>query len=591
MPDSFASHAFTATHQEHNKRLDAFLAAHLADAGISRERAKHLIKEGAVCVDGAPATSPKVLLFEGAHVTITIPEAATSLTAETGDLTILYQDAELALIDKPADLTVHPCPSCPQGTLAHRLISHFPDLARQGGSRPGIVHRLDKDTSGLILVALTERCRLALAEQFAERAIYKEYLAIVHGVPKLPQGIINSPIGRHPQKKVMMAVTPNGKEAITHWRTLYADPAGRFSVVAARILTGRTHQIRVHLTHLGHPLVGDTVYCGEQQQRKALPLLHNAGAAAPAHPAPAEAAPGGPETQHPTSVPQRQMLHAWRLALRHPFPESVPQTMPPMVSIEDGVLRCTCPPPEDFARALVQLTTHTLRVVITGSPGCGKSTLLHALAARGIPTSSADVAVKELYQPGNDGWRLLRARFGDRFLCAEKNAIDKVLLGTAMREEPGVRREVEALLHPLVAHTHKEFFREQEKAGAPLAVTEIPLYLEAGYHLNATLQAEGDNRPLPVLVGVRTPFAIRKERLKTHRGWSDETIDAIESWQWQEDEKIAACDLVVDNLGSPDELARKADGLITQLLALRAERARTILESITATAARIPFGA
>ncbi|MDL2316687.1 RluA family pseudouridine synthase, partial [Desulfovibrio sp. OttesenSCG-928-A18] len=280
--------SFIVAAQDAGERLDRFLAKALGAEGHSREKIKKRICEGAVLVDGLPVLAPRQLLARGSRVDIGIAAQSPRLRAEQGELSILFQDDCLAVLNKPAGLTVHPAPGREQGTLAHRLLAHFPQLAALDGFRPGIVHRLDKDTSGLILVALNERSRLGLAALFARHKVYKEYLALVQGVPAQPQGGIDAPIGRHPTQKTRMAVLPSGKQATSAWRTLYADEAGRFALVAVRIFSGRTHQVRVHMRHLGHPLWGDALYGGKKASDPAL------------------------------GAPERQMLHAWKLAFTHP---------------------------------------------------------------------------------------------------------------------------------------------------------------------------------------------------------------------------------------------------------------------------------
>ncbi len=439
---------FTATVPpgSRNERLDRFLGTLLRDSDLSRERIKRAIREGDCTVNERPCTSPSTKLGVGQTVTLTIPAAVTSVMPEEGDLDIVYRDEHIVLVNKPSDLTVHPCPSCPEGTLVHRLVHHFEELQAQEGFRPGIVHRIDKDTSGLLLVALSESARLTLCESFAERTVHKEYLAIVHGVPDAC-GEINEPIGRHPSVKVKMAVVKNGKEARSSWRVLHTDPTGTLSLVAVRIYTGRTHQIRVHMAHLGHPLWGDAVY-----------------------------GPATPEDMAKRGLALRQMLHAWHISFTHP--------------VTGEAMEFHCPPPQDFLDLLAHRSRTMLRLVLTGSAGCGKSTVLQELTKRGIATWSADAVVAELYRPNADGWHALRTRFGHRFIDEESNEVDRRALFAAMQEESRVRREVEAAIHPLVIHHMKRFFAEQEHAGAELGVAEVPLFLEIGGQSKQALQAK-----------------------------------------------------------------------------------------------------
>lgn len=536
--------SLTVTAPCHGLRLDQLLAEHLKGEGFSRERIKAFIRAGSVTVDGEAELSPKARLREGSVISLAAVVAPSSLVPESGDLEIIYRDAVLAVINKPAGLTVHPAPGLCSGTLAHRLLAHFPELLGQSGERPGIVHRLDKDTSGLMLVALSEECRLALADMFARHDIHKEYLALVKGVPDKPEGVIDAPVGRHPALKTRMAVVPGGKKAGSAWRVLYAAPDGGFALVAVRIFSGRTHQVRVHMAHIGHPLLGDTVYGGTSCS-------------------------GG-------GMPKRQMLHAWKLAFAHPLPDkagpSLTGKLPPQARRDGATLSFCCPPPHDFLEASRLLSRRCLRVVITGMPGCGKSALLARIRAGGVPVFSADACVDALYAPGGDGRHLLAARYGEVFVPDPGGAVDKTALGAAMRENDALRREVESMLHPLVFAALHNFWREHN--GADLAVAEIPLYLECGR------ERQTPPHERPVLVGVHCPFALRGERLERYRGWSRETIARVESWQWPEERKMAACDLVVDNSGTLEQLDAEAKKLLSALGALRSRRESEAVASL-----------
>ena len=206
-----------------------------------------------------------------------------------------------------------------------------------------------------------------------------------------------------------------------------------------------------------------------------------------------------------------------------------------------------------------------------------------------IPVFSADDEVRRLYEQGGDGQRLLRARFGGRFVPDPDGPVDKPALGAAMREEPLVRREVESLIHPLVRHAARSFWQEQETRGAELAAAEIPLYLETDFggtgnrRPNAgTEAASGLGRGAPsvaahVIVGVHCPFSVRQERLMHKRGWSREIIALMESWQWPEDKKMAACDLVIDNTGTERDLEDRAKELVEKLVRMRLERGEQVL--------------
>jgi 23S rRNA pseudouridine1911/1915/1917 synthase len=212
---------------------------------------------------------------------------------EAGDLEILYQDADLAVLNKPAELTVHPGAGRATGTLAHRLLLHFPEIARVGGpGRPGIVHRLDKDTTGALVVARTEKAYQALTSAFSERRVVKRYLALVYGRPKSATGSIDLPIGRHPNRRKEMTIRPEGRPARTDYELVESDRG--ISLLEVNLATGRTHQIRVHLKAEGHPLVGDPIY-GEARW-KGLDR----------------------QIRRPLQDFSRPALHAWRLQLTHP---------------------------------------------------------------------------------------------------------------------------------------------------------------------------------------------------------------------------------------------------------------------------------
>ena len=527
-------------------RLDRFLSDSLRDVDLSREKLKTAIRAGQVRVDGAAWIKPNESLRGGETIELVLETPVTSVAPEAGALNVLYRDADLLVLDKPAGLTVHPAPSQPDGTLVHRLVHHFPELAAMEGFRPGIVHRIDKDTSGLLLVALTEGARLALSQAFADREVDKEYLALVHGCPVRNEGVIDISIGRHPTHKTRMAALERGgNPARSAWRVLHRDPGGRFSLLRVRIFTGRTHQIRVHMAYLGHPIWGDTLYGG---------------------------GPGRDADHALRRLASRQMLHAHCIAFTHP---------------ETGErLTFASPPPPDFLRLALHLSRRAQRVVVTGLPGCGKSAVSRLLAERGHPLFSADQAVAALYEPGADGWTVLRQRFGDRFLvppdttgykgarqdiAAQKGArLDKTALFQAMREDPGVRREVEACIHPVVRHRLDLFW--QEHAAAHAAVAEIPLALEAGWR----------NEMDAALVGVHCPRATRLDRLVANRGWNEATLAAMEAWQWPEEKKLAACELVVDNSGDWDALAQAVRDLSTRLATLRRDRTRRLAARLTA---------
>ena len=244
-----------------SERLDRWLADQLPD--WSRSRLQKLVEQGQVTLNGQICTSKKATVQAGDRVHLTIPAAVPlALEPENIPLDILYEDDELIVLNKPAGLVVHPAPGHESGTLVHALLAHCPNLAGIGGvQRPGIVHRLDKDTSGAIVIAKTDRAHQHLQAQLKAKTAQREYLAIVYGSPATNSGTIDLPIGRHPIDRKKMAIVPiekGGRQAVTHWQVL--DRLGNYTLMQFRLETGRTHQIRVHTTQMGHPIVGDPVY-------------------------------------------------------------------------------------------------------------------------------------------------------------------------------------------------------------------------------------------------------------------------------------------------------------------------------------------
>ena len=270
------------TAAQKGERLDRTLAQ---ASDLSRSRLKNLILAGAVTVGQRTIRDPGHRVNAGDEISVTIPpDAPAEPQGEDIPLTIVHEDDALIVIDKPKGLVVHPAAGNQSGTLVNALIAHCgASLSGIGGvKRPGIVHRLDKDTTGLMVVAKTDKAHRALSAQFADHGrtgdLEREYLAFVWGAPDRPKGSVDAPLGRHPQARDKQAIRPDGREAVPHWELLEKYPGidGKTvaSLLACRLETGRTHQIRVHLAHLGHPLLGDDTY-GPGFKTKAVHLSEN----------------------------------------------------------------------------------------------------------------------------------------------------------------------------------------------------------------------------------------------------------------------------------------------------------------------------
>ncbi|MBW4626613.1 MAG: RluA family pseudouridine synthase [Brasilonema octagenarum HA4186-MV1] len=267
-------------------RLDRYLSQELPN--LSRSRIQQLIEQSHVQLNDNICTSKKIAVKVGDRISIKIPDAQPlELQPEDIPLDILYEDDSLLIINKSAGLVVHPAPGHQDGTLVNAILAHCPNLPGIGGvQRPGIVHRLDKDTTGAIAIAKTEHAHQHLQAQLKAKTARREYLGIIYGVPKTESGTIDLPIGRHPVDRKKMAVVPveqGGRTAVTHWKV--KERFGNYTLMHFQLETGRTHQIRVHSTHIGHPIVGDPIYSSGRSVGVNLP---------------------------------GQALHAWRLTLEHP---------------------------------------------------------------------------------------------------------------------------------------------------------------------------------------------------------------------------------------------------------------------------------
>ncbi|MFM5982374.1 MAG: RluA family pseudouridine synthase [Sphaerospermopsis kisseleviana] len=273
--------------QEKTERLDRYLSSAIPD--LSRSRVQQLIEQGHVQVNNQVCTSKKINLKLGDRICLEIPAVQPlELVAEDIPLDILYEDEQLLILNKPAGLVVHPAPGHADGTLVNALLAHCPNLPGIGGvQRPGIVHRLDKDTTGAIAIAKTDIAYQHIQAQLQAKTARREYLGVVYGAPKTESGTVDLPIGRHPQDRKKMAIVPieeGGRSAITHWQV--KERLGNYTLIHFQLETGRTHQIRVHSAKIGHPIVGDPVYGSGRSIGVNLP---------------------------------GQALHAWRLKLQHPI--------------------------------------------------------------------------------------------------------------------------------------------------------------------------------------------------------------------------------------------------------------------------------
>jgi 23S rRNA pseudouridine1911/1915/1917 synthase len=272
--------------EEKGERIDRYLSQQLPD--LSRSRIQQLIEQGNVQVNSKVCTSKKITVQAGDRIFLTIPAAKPlDLQPEAIPLEVLYEDDALIIINKPAGLVVHPAPGHEDGTLVNALLAHCPNLAGIGGvQRPGIVHRLDKDTTGAIAIAKTDQAHQHLQAQLKAKTARRQYLGVVYGSPAAESGTIDQPIGRHPVDRKKMAIVPvdkGGRSAVTHWQV--RERLGNYTLIHFQLETGRTHQIRVHSAYIGHPIVGDPIYSSGRSLGVNLP---------------------------------GQALHAWKLSLQHP---------------------------------------------------------------------------------------------------------------------------------------------------------------------------------------------------------------------------------------------------------------------------------
>jgi 23S rRNA pseudouridine1911/1915/1917 synthase len=307
--------SFSVSPAEAAQRLDAYLAAHVP--GWSRSRLQRLIEDADVLVNGG-ISKPSYKLRANDQIEIELtPSPSTSFEPENIPLDVVYEDDALIVVNKPAGMVVHPAAGIESGTLVNALAFHFGQLSPVGGAaRPGIVHRLDKSTSGLLVVAKTEAAHEHLAQQFRAREVFKSYVALVHGQVEKETGQIDQPIARDPRNRTRMAVVRSGRPALSIYRV--SRRLGRFTLLDVELKTGRTHQIRIHLAWLKHPVVGDEVYGGGRDQTVS-----------------------GPRIRSRIGKLGRQFLHAERLGFRHPS------------TLEH--LRFTAPLPSELGRLIEEL--------------------------------------------------------------------------------------------------------------------------------------------------------------------------------------------------------------------------------------------
>jgi len=317
--NSNGEYSFVVTNEQGGQRIDLFLSRVIPD--LSRSHFKKLIKEDLILVNGNPV-KPSYETRAGDLIIAKVPgqRADEALKPEPMLLDILFEDEDLLIVNKAPGPVVHPGAGHPEGTLVHGLLAHSPRLAVQGSPlRPGIVHRLDKDTSGALVVAKSERAYLNLVRQFKERGVRKEYLALVYGSPAKGEGEISSLLGRDPTHRKKIAVLQSkGREALSRWRV--EKDWGEAALLRVQIETGRTHQIRVHLSHIGHPVVGDETYGGDKRRARNVK----------------------PVSMRDLLIgAQRQMLHAVRLEFTHP--------------LTGATVLANAPVPEDFRELIERL--------------------------------------------------------------------------------------------------------------------------------------------------------------------------------------------------------------------------------------------
>lgn len=508
-------------------RLDVFLVENFPEYEFTRSQVGGLIKNGHVLVDGRVCLKPsyKVASFQAVKINVPV-EKSNSPAPVKGEIKEVFENSSILVLDKQPGLSVHPAPSIDEPTLVNYLLEKYPQLRNsESDERPGIVHRLDKDTSGLMVVALDSNIKEFLQSAFHDRLVNKKYLALIKGYPDKTDGEINLSLSRDHKNKTRMAVVRNGRPARTKYKVIYAGVDKKWSLVLLQILTGRTHQIRVHMSSLGHPVLGDKLYGGKIDSFW-----------------------GGKEKLLQKLV-KRQLLHSVELGFNLPY--------------TDRYHLFFQAPPKDFKRAFFYLERRLQKVIITGSMGSGKSLVMSLLRELNYPVFVADECVNDLYQPGNDGWRMIRGRFGDKFIDGEDLPVNKLRLGAAVGRNRDILKELNHLIHPLVRHRLESFWLEHEDKR--VAFAEIPLAVESGMDTDADIVA-----------GIYCPDELRFRRLADKRKLPrDQFIDLDEN-QMDQAEKLRNCQLVVDNSSDELSLENKVYSLTRVLRYLRSKQGRVV---------------
>ncbi len=508
---------------EKEDRLDKVLYRYFEQRGYSRNNIKEFIKKGFVVLNDKIVSKASTKVLYGDKIEVVIPKDK-GIEPIEGDLDVIYEDEYLLVINKPPNLTTHPAPSCKEPTLVNILIKRYPELKTLDKERPGIVHRLDKDTSGLMIIAKNKDVQEKLKSMFQKREIKKKYIVLVHNILRERQGEINVLMDRdHISRTKMKVYKDRGRESITRYKVITDDLNYNVSLVEAELLTGRTHQIRVHFSHIGHPVVGDKLY-GRPKKIDNLIIK---------------------------KLAKRQMLHSWYLDFIHP--------------VTKKRLWFKVPVPEDFFRVILYISKkRPMCVAVTGGVGCGKSKVSELLSKGGYPLWSADQAVEELYKAGGAGFEHIRLNFGDKYIDPQKGCINKKKLFETMSQDQYFRQQVERIIHPLVFE-HMVNFIEMNKS-KNMVILEIPLLVEAGW------TKENYRGMFDIIVGIFCAENVRNNRLKEIRGWNEEKIKQTIKWQASQRERVMVCDIIIDNSKSLDELQKKVATIKILLRKLRIKR-------------------